>query len=355
VFGRGDGIVIGRDQGQPTSGAGRESRALDDADRARRAMVTGAAGFIGSHLVEACLERGWSVVAIDSLTDYYNPAIKLENCQQFAELPEVEWRQEDLCDAELSSLMDKVDIVFHLAAQPGVRSSWGELFHRYTMANVTALQRLLEAAKDVSLEKLVFASSSSVYGDPDRLPTPEDVVLRPISPYGATKALGEHLCNVYHSSYGLPVMILRYFTVYGPRQRPDMAFHRIIEAGARREPITIYGDGTQRRDFTYVTDTVEGTLAAALRGTEGAIYNLGGGEGPSLNEILALVEELLGASLAVDRVEQQRGDVRITSADTSLARRELGFAPSVDLRSGLAAQIAWQESKRHLLLSGAAV
>jgi nucleoside-diphosphate-sugar epimerase len=314
-------------------------------------MVTGAAGFIGSHLVEACLRRGWTVTAIDSLTDYYSSKLKLQNITTWVDSSDCEWHEEDLCVANLPALLEGIDIVFHLAAQPGVRASWGDSFDRYTAANVTALQRLLEAAATASISNFVYASSSSVYGTPTRVPTRENVVLRPISPYGATKALGEHLCNVYHESYGLPIVALRYFTVYGPRQRPDMAFHKIIAAGLERREVSIYGDGTQRRDFTYVGDAVEGTMLAGIRGRTGAIYNLGGPEGASLNEAVTLIGELLGAPLRTKHVDRSRGDSRVTAADSRLAAAELGFRPSVRLRCGLESQIAWHRSGRRDMLS----
>jgi nucleoside-diphosphate-sugar epimerase len=314
-----------------------------------RVLVTGAAGFIGSHLVEACLDRGWFVTAVDSLSDNYSPATKLRNCREFTGVPRCEWHQEDLCATHLDPLVSEADLIFHLAAQPGVRTSWGESFDRYTAANVTGLQRLLEAAKNAPIERFIFASSSSVYGDSAQLPTPEAAALRPISPYGATKAFGEHLCNVYRANYGVPVITLRYFTVYGPRQRPDMAFHRIIESAIRGEPITVYGDGNQRREFTYVADAIEGTIAAALIGTPGAVYNLGGGESASLNDTLSVVEGLLGTSLEVTRVENQHGDARVTSADIGRAANELGFAPRIGLREGLALQTDWHRSTCHLL------
>src|SRR5918911_374260 len=224
-----------------------------------KAVITGAAGFIGSHLTEACLQRGWDVVAVD-----------------------------------LGELMGDADVVFHLAAQAGVRASWGLQFDVYTKLNVTLLQRLLEAARNASLRRFVFASSSSVYGDAETLPTSEDQVLRPLSPYGATKALGEHLLHLYFRNYDIPTVALRYFSVYGPRQRPDMAFHRIIESALEGEAFELYGDGRQTRDFTYVADVVDATLAAAERGEPGGIYNIGGGARTSMREVLDILRAELG-------------------------------------------------------------
>jgi nucleoside-diphosphate-sugar epimerase len=215
---------------------------------------------------------------------------------------------------------------------------------------VTALQRLLEAAKEVSLSKFVFASSSSVYGDAERLPSPEESVLRPVSPYGATKALGEHLVYLYWKSFGVPAVSLRYFTVYGPRQRPDMAFNRAIAAALTDSEFTIYGDGKQTRDFTYVADAVEGTIAAGLNGRPGSVYNLGGGSRISMNDVIATLGEIAGP-IDLRRQEKQRGDARDTAADIGRARMELRYAPTWRLRDGLESQVAWQQSTAGLVTS----
>jgi nucleoside-diphosphate-sugar epimerase len=305
------------------------------------ALVTGAAGFIGSHLAEHCLERGWRVVAVDSLTPYYAKAVKQANASGLAAHPNCRYVEEDLLSLDLPRLLEDVDVVFHLAAQPGVRASWGERFDTYTKSNVTALQRLLEAAKEAELQKFVFASSSSVYGDAETLPTLESCPLRPVSPYGATKALGEHLAYLYWKGFGIPTVTLRYFTVYGPRQRPDMAFHCLISAADTGEEFVLFGDGRQTRDFTYVADTVEGTVAAATRGRPGEVYNLGGGTRSSMNEIIGILQGITG-SVRVRRAASARGDARDTAADTALAQAELGFAPSFDLVAGLQEQIQWQ-------------
>jgi UDP-glucose 4-epimerase len=305
------------------------------------ALVTGAAGFIGSHLAEHCLEHGWRVVAVDSLTPYYAKKVKQANACGLAAHPKCLYLEDDLLSLDLRGLLEDVDVVFHLAAQAGVRASWGRDFDVYTRLNVTALQRLLEAAKETDLEKFVFASSSSVYGDAETLPTLETCPLRPVSPYGATKAAGEHLVYLYWKAYGVPTVSLRYFTVYGPRQRPDMAFHRLIAAAASDEEFVLFGDGRQTRDFTYVVDAVEGTMAAAMRGRPGSVYNLGGGSRASMNEIIEIVEELAGY-VRVRQTAAGRGDARDTAADTSLAWEELGFAPMFDLESGFREQIDWQ-------------
>jgi nucleoside-diphosphate-sugar epimerase len=308
-------------------------------------LVTGAAGFIGSQLAQRCVAQGHTVLGIDSFAPYYDAEIKRANIAQVAAPGSWTFLEADLAELDLVAVLKGIDVVFHLAAQPGVRTSWGQTFGAYVDSNVTALQRLLEASKSTSIERFVFASSSSVYGDAERFPTDEDTPLRPISPYGATKVLGEHLCRLYHLSHGLPTVVLRYFTVYGPRQRPDMAFNRLIRAALENEEIVIYGDGGQTRDFTFVGDTVGGTIAAAWKGLPGGIYNLGGGTRASMNEVLEMIGELTGKELMVRRVSAQAGDARDTAADTSSARMQLGFAPSRSLYEGLAEQIRWQQQR----------
>ncbi|MGP0048038.1 MAG: NAD-dependent epimerase/dehydratase family protein [Solirubrobacteraceae bacterium] len=314
----------------------------------KRVLVTGAAGFVGSHLCEECLARGWDVVGVDALTDYYNPRLKRANLE--AALADerftfVEGRIEEL---DLPALLDGTNLVFHLAAQPGVRASWGESFDIYTAANVTAWQRLLEAAKGANNAKIVFASSSSVYGDAEVLPTREDSRLQPVSPYGATKALGEHLAHVYWRSFGVPIVTMRYFTVYGPRQRPDMAFHRIIAAALTGGVIRVFGDGRQTRDFTFVRDAVTATIEAGLVGQPGRVFNVGGGTRAALNDVLAIVEDEVGP-LRRERHPPQLGDARDTAADTTRARAELGFAPSVSLVEGIGLQVEWHRRTLELL------
>lgn len=306
-----------------------------------RVLVTGAAGFIGSHLTEACLERGWKVTAIDSLTTYYSPTDKVRNAKGFSRHPDCLYLEQDLLDVDLDLLLRDVDVVFHLAAQAGVRASWGEGFDSYTQLNVTALQRLLESARHAeNMKKFVFASSSSVYGDAETLPTAEDQILRPISPYGATKALGEHLCYLYFRAFELPTVALRYFSVYGPRQRPDMAFHRLIEAGLSGAAFPLYGDGEQTRDFTYVKDIVEGTIAAATHADPGSVLNIGGGARISMSEVIAIIEAEF-PKLKVERLDRGRGDARDTGADISRARDAIGYEPKQKVRRGIALQIEW--------------
>jgi nucleoside-diphosphate-sugar epimerase len=297
-------------------------------------VVTGAAGFIGSHLAEALRGAGHDVVAVDSFTDYYERARKERNA---AGLDVVE---ADLARDELEPLLAGADGVFHLAGQPGVRASWGESFQLYLDRNVRATQRLFEAAADAGV-RVVFASSSSVYGDAERYPTPEDVEPRPISPYGITKLACEHLAAAIAKARGLDAVLLRYFTVYGPRQRPDMAFTAMLEALARGERFRLFGDGSAARSFTYVADAVAATVAAMDRGRAGEAYNVGGGDEATMNEAIALAEEVSGRTLDVERLEAAAGDVRRTKADVTKAGAELRWAPRTPLREGLRAQWEW--------------
>jgi nucleoside-diphosphate-sugar epimerase len=313
-------------------------------------LITGAAGFIGSHLAERCLERGWRVVAIDAFTDYYDERLKRRNLADALAHPSYDLVEGDLLELDLDGLLTGVSRVFHLAAQPGVRIGWDQ-FDLYTRQNVTVTQRLLDAARSASLERFVIASSSSVYGDAETLPTGEDMLLLPVSPYGVTKVATEQLAHVYWRNFGVPAICLRYFTVYGPRQRPDMAFNRLISQAMNGKPFEVFGDGEQTRDFTFVGDTVAGTLAASEHGRPGAAYNIGGGSPRSMNSVLESVSSLLGRR--VERVyrETQRGDARDTAADISRARRELGFEPSSDFQSGLESQLEWQQASSPIAAS----
>lgn len=306
-----------------------------------KCMVTGVAGFIGSHLAERLLQEGFEVVGVDAFTDAYDPAFKEENIQQLVQSPQFRLIRGDLLGLDLDRLLEGVEVVFHQAAQAGVRSSWGGEFHHYVARNVTATQRLLEACKDRLLRKFVYASSSSVYGETELYPTPEEALPRPVSPYGVTKLAAEHLCVLYWKNYGVPTVSLRYFTVYGPRQRPDMAFHRFIAALHRGDPIPLYGDGEQSRDFTYISDVVEANLLAVRRGHSGEVYNIGGGARATLREVLGLLEEITGEHLQIQYREVQRGDVRHTRAELSKSREELGYAPKVPLVEGLRMQVEW--------------
>ena len=306
-----------------------------------KALVTGAAGFIGSHLIPRLLDSGAEVVGIDCFTDYYPRNVKERNLEPLLARPEFRFIDDEIQTARLDKLLDGVTTVFHLAAQAGVRKSWGDDFRVYTTHNVDATQRLLEAVKDRHLHRFVYASSSSVYGDVATIPMREDSFLQPVSPYGVTKLAAEHLCHLYHVNYGVPAVSLRYFTVYGPRQRPDMAFHRFIRAALTGQAITLYGDGEQTRDFTFAGDIAAATMAAGDRGRPGAVYNIGGGSRVSINEVLDLIGRLTGKSLDIRRETKQKGDMRDTFADTSRARADLQFAPTHTLEEGLAAECHW--------------
>lgn len=309
----------------------------------RSVLITGGAGFIGSHLAERCLELGWRVLTVDAFTNYYDPARKRANIQNVIGHDHYELIEGDLLELDLEPLLREVNVVFHLAAQPGVRISWDQ-FDRYVRMNVSVTQRLLHAARDLPLQKLVIASSSSIYGDAEALPTSETATPLPVSPYGVTKVATEHLAQVYCRSFAVPTVCLRYFTVYGPRQRPDMGFHKLIDRALRGEPFEIYGDGEQTRDFTFVRDTVAATVSAADSGAPGAAYNIGGGARTSLNNVLDMVGGILGQPVRRVHQGEQRGDARHTAADTTRARSELDFAPGYDLESGLREQVEWQSS-----------
>lgn len=306
-------------------------------------LITGAAGFIGSHLAERCLNLGCRVIALDSFTDYYSEDLKHQNLARVAHDPACSVIEGDLLDLDLDSILDDVTIVFHLAAQAGVRTSW-DAFSQYTVRNVDATQRLLEAARRATLDRVVLASTSSVYGDAETLPTSENVIPRPVSPYGVTKLATEHLARIYWQTFGVPALCLRYFTVYGPRQRPDMAFSRLIRSALEQEMFPVFGDGNQTRDFTFVDDAVSGTVAAAKHGRPGLIYNIGGGSRRSLNSVIDTLCELIGSRISLTYCDQQPGDARDTAADIRLAQRDLGYEPSFDFEAGLKAQLDWQQA-----------
>ncbi len=306
-----------------------------------RALVTGAAGFIGSHLTAALLDRGAQVIGLDCFTDYYARSLKEANLVVNRRRDGFDFIEGRIQDADLPMLLSGVTHVFHLAAQAGVRKSWGRDFRVYSDNNVDASQQLLEACVKLPLQKFVYASSSSIYGDNVSIPMREDALPQPVSPYGVTKLAAEQLCHLYHVNHGVPTSSLRYFTVYGPRQRPDMGFHRFISAAIAGDPITLYGDGEQTRDFTFVHDAVAATVAAGDRGVPGRAYNIGGGSRVSINQVLGLVGRVSGRSLDIRREPAQKGDMRDTFADTSLARADLGFVPTVSLEEGIAAEYRW--------------
>jgi nucleoside-diphosphate-sugar epimerase len=309
-----------------------------------RALVTGVAGFLGSTLAEALRRAGFDVLGVDAFTSNYEPAVKRANLERLLRDPGFRLVEADLRHADLKPLLAGVSHVAHLAALPGVRPSWGDSFREYAEHNIIATQRLLEAARDQNLVRIAVASSSSIYGAPHHYPTPEEENPRPISPYGVTKLAAEALVHAYRREHGLPAVALRYFTVYGPRQRPDMGFHRFFEAGRRGQPVTIYGDGAQTRDFTFVDDAVEATLASLTREGKEFAYNVGGGHRVALREVLDQIERLVGRKIERRHVEPQHGDPRDTSADTKLARRDLGYEPHTALEEGLRRQWEWQRN-----------
>jgi UDP-glucose 4-epimerase len=312
-----------------------------------RSLVTGCAGFVGSHLCERLLELGHDVVGLDAFTDYYDRADKVSNISKARLSSSFSLVEADLLLAPVEQLLEHVDFVFHLAAQPGVRPSWGTQFDIYTRQNVLGTQRLLEACKGSAVRRLVYSSSSSVYGDAPVLPIREDCPTRPISPYGVTKLAAEHLCMLYHGNFGIPTVALRYFTVYGARQRPDMAFHRFIAKAHAGEPITVHEDGKQTRDFTHVSDVVEATVQAALRDEPvGGIYNVAGGSRVSLNAAIECIARAAGCTIEVRYGSKQPGDARDTYADISRSQQDLAFAPRVDLERGVLDEVVWYRENK---------
>jgi nucleoside-diphosphate-sugar epimerase len=304
------------------------------------ALVTGAAGFIGSTLTDRLLADGVRVTGVDAFTDYYDVSLKRRNIAAALAHQGFELLELDLGTADLAPLPE-VDVVFHNAAQPGVRASWGREFAAYTQHNVLATQRLLERYKRSKLERIIYASSSSIYGDAESYPTSEAMLPRPFSPYGVTKLAGEHLALLYGRNFGLPVAALRYFTVYGPRQRPDMAFHRFCRAMLANEPITVYGDGLQSRDFTFVADAVEANVRAWKRAAPQGVYNVGGGSQVTVLEAIALLEKSLGRKARVNLEPRPAGDPLRTRADATRLATDLGYATKVGIADGLAAQADW--------------
>jgi nucleoside-diphosphate-sugar epimerase len=313
-----------------------------------RVLVTGCAGFVGSHLTESLLDDGVTVIGVDCFNDNYGRRQKLHNLRRVTDWDDFEFAPIDLARGDLDDLVAECDVVYHLAAEPGVRASWGRRFESYVRNNVLATQHLLEAARTRELQRFVYSSSSSVYGQAERLPTSEDVTPRPFSPYGVTKLSGEHLCLAYHANYGVPAVVLRYFSVFGPRQRPDMAFNLFCRAALRDERIQVFGDGRQTRDFTFVADVVEATRRSARTPNLGdRVYNIGGGARVSLRDAIAVLGDLLGRPVGADYIPREPGDVRDTSADINRARADLGYEPATDLRQGLTAQLEWAAAGLH--------
>lgn len=310
-----------------------------------RALVTGAAGFIGSSLVDALLEQGADVCGVDVFTSYYDVEQKRGNLAAARDHDAFRLVEADLRTVELGPLLDGVDVVFHQAAQPGVRSSWASGFEEYVQQNILATQRLLEAAKLVDVGRFIYASSSSVYGQAARYPTTETDVPAPTSPYGVTKLAAEHLVSLYSQNFGVPGVSLRYFTVYGPRQRPDMALHRLIQAARLGRPFPLYGDGSHIRDFTFVGDVVRANLLAGTHPLPpGAVFNVAGGGSTTMSDLIALVGDEVGSPVPLDVQPGQPGDVFQTGGDISSLARALGWQPETSLAEGVKAQIAWHDS-----------
>jgi UDP-glucose 4-epimerase len=307
-----------------------------------KCLVTGAAGFVGSHLAERLLREQHEVIGIDCFVPYYPRWIKEQNIRGLGSYSQFHFIEASLIDIDLPGLLSQgVDCVFHQAAQAGVRASWGREFADYTSLNILGTQQLLEAAKSHPLHKFVYASSSSVYGDVTTLPMREDALPKPLSPYGVSKLSAEHLCYLYWKNYDVPTISLRYFTVYGPRQRPDMAFHRFFRFLLENRSIPIYGDGEQTRDFTFIDDIVEANILASQTSVVGDVLNIGGGTTVTLREAIAVCEEVSGKRAKLDLHPVEKGDVRQTLADVSRARQYLSYQPRVRLREGLAAEWQW--------------
>jgi UDP-glucuronate 4-epimerase len=304
-------------------------------------VVTGVAGFVGSSVADRLLAEGHTVRGIDCFVEYYPKELKLRNLARARDNGNFSFVEENLLHTDLAPLLDGAQWVFHQAAQAGVRASWGRHFSGYTENNVLATQRLLEAVKgSSSILKVVYASSSSVYGNAERYPTHESDLPKPVSPYGVTKLAAEHLMCLYASEFGVPTTSLRYFTVFGPRQRPDMSFNKFIRAALRGEEIPLYGDGEQSRDFTFIDDIVQANLLAAAKGAPGGVYNVGGGAVVTMNQVIAILESIIGP-VKVKHGERQAGDARHTGADTGKARRELGYDPQVSVMEGLKRETQW--------------
>jgi nucleoside-diphosphate-sugar epimerase len=306
-------------------------------------LVTGVAGFIGSHLAEALLAKGYFVIGIDNLCDYYSPLSKQGNLHALLSSKSFIFHKKDLNDLSADTLPARIDYVFHLAGQPGVRSSWSASFDAYATGNVLATQRLLERVIHCGVRRLVFASSSSIYGQAGE-PVTEQHLPHPLSPYAATKLAAEGLCSAYSSEHNLPLTILRYFTVYGPRQRPDMAIHKFLKAALTQAPVRIFGDGRQRRAFTYVGDVVEATIAAMDESSHASIYNISGGRPTALNDCLSMIEETTGRRIKRQFCDAEKGDPYETEADISAARTHLGYEPRVSLEAGIAREWDWMQT-----------
>ncbi len=306
-----------------------------------KSLVTGAAGFIGSHLCEYLVEKGFQVVGIDNFMDYYPRSIKEANIADLRRDNNFKFVEASLLEVDLVKLMDGIDVVFHQSAQAGVRASWGKTFKIYCDNNILATQMLLEACRESPVKKFVYASSSSVYGDTKDLPMRESSLPCPVSPYGVSKLAAEHLCFLYYKNFGIPTISLRYFTVYGARQRPDMAFHRFLRWALENQTLKVYGDGEQSRDFTHVDDIVEANWLAFEKALPGEVFNIGGGSRITLNGVIEIIMEIAGRELEVDYEAKQKGDVRHTMADMAKAKEKLGYKPKVLIQDGLKTEYDW--------------
>jgi nucleoside-diphosphate-sugar epimerase len=306
-------------------------------------VVTGAAGFIGSHVAETLLKQGEQVIGIDHFNDYYSPELKRQNISGFINHPNFKLIDGDIQFLDWNLLLEDVDVIYHQAAQAGVRASWGTSFRAYTERNINATQIILEAAKDAkNLKRFIYASTSSIYGNAETLPTSETIAPQPVSPYGITKLAAERLGGLYHDNFGVAFCALRYFTVYGPRQRPDMGFHKFYKAAIEGKAIDVFGDGRQTRDFTFISDAVAANLAAAkCDAANGQIFNIGGGSRVVLEDVLDLMGDIMGESIIRNYIDQARGDARHTAADVTKAKDVFGFVPQVSLREGLTQQWQW--------------
>jgi len=303
-------------------------------------LITGVGGFIGSSLAQRLLQNGEDVVGVDCFIDYYPREIKERNLRPLRDYSTFAFIEKNILELDFPQILDGIDGIYHQAAQAGVRASWGGDFGIYTKNNILATQKLLEAVKE-SRVRVVYASSSSVYGETKKFPMQEDDLPNPVSPYGVSKLAAEHLCRLYWNNFSVPTVSLRYFTVYGPRQRPDMAFHRFLKAIMKGEEITLYGDGEQTRDFTFIKDAVDANLLAMEKGQSGGVYNIGGGSQVTINHCIESMEIIVGKKANVKRLERQKGDVTHTYADTSRAHKELGFQPSTPLEEGLRLEAKW--------------
>ncbi|MFA5771223.1 MAG: NAD-dependent epimerase/dehydratase family protein [Thermoplasmata archaeon] len=313
-----------------------------------KCIVTGAAGFIGSHISEKLIESSHEVIGIDCFTDYYARELKMKNIEKLMSHKAFKLIDKNILDLNLKKLISDADYIFHEAAQPGVRASWGESFDIYLRDNVMATQRILEACKNTKIKKLIYASSSSVYGDCE-LPMREHLPVRPVSPYGVSKLAAENLCYLYWKNYNIPITALRYFTVYGPRQRPDMAFNRFIRSIIKNEEIVVFGDGKQTRDFTYVSDAVNANMLAMKSKVDWGVFNIGGGSRITLKEVIRIMEDTVGKKAKVRYIEKQKGDVEHTIADVSNAQDILNYKTSTNLADGLKKEYEWILENRRFM------